>query len=181
MSIEDIQKNKDTVRIKRLTTYTIAYQLLKKKVSTALHYLIICSRRTVLQSNTVLTYFAFRDLKHRKYIFNTFKNNLYVFINKLEDILWFQRKNFFRYLNSLLNSRQWLIGPTNKINLFRYITHLSFSIQDFFKLAHYRNSFYDKSKLSFFYNTIKIRKDLLYKLGKKRYKEEFILLNNNKW
>lgn len=175
-------KNRNKYKLDtNLTTYQITFSLISKQIHTALYYLVLCSRSSVLQSNTVLNYHAFEDLKYKKSVFFTLKESLERFMNGYEDLLSLHRKWFYKYLNILLDKKQWLVGPTNKINLFRYVTHLSFKIKDYFKLAHYRNIYEKKNKLSFFYNTLKIRKELLYKLGKRRYREEFILLNNSKW
>lgn len=176
--IEDANKKSWATRV---TTYPIAYHLITKQIHTALYYMILCGRATAMQNHTFLNTNASSEVKTKKHVFILLANNLDLVMSKLEDIIWKQRRFFFKYLNSVFDGTQWLLGPTNKINLFRYLTHLSFRVQDFFKLSHYRNRLYVKSQLSFFYNTLKIREDLLLKLGKRRYKDEFILLNNANW
>jgi len=176
--------SKVNLYLKKVWTLAIKFNVFSNTLHTSLYYYLFLKKRTVLDTYKFLNYYNFANLKLKKDLLFTFKKNLFVFNSKIEKVRFRNRKYFYFFLNNLLNSKQWLIGPTNKIKLFRYLTHMCFRIRDSFMHLHIlKGSFAhnNNNKVSFFYNSLHIRKELLFFLGKKRYKDEFLFLNNKKW
>lgn len=64
--------------------------------------------------------------------------------------------------------------------MFKFMTYISNRINSSFINLKLQNKPFRDNKLSFFYNAVKIRERFFYFLGKKRYREEFLLLKNKK-
>jgi len=137
-----------------------------------------------LKYNNFLNYNSFVNLTWKKNLLLKLKNDLYFFNNQISLLRYMHRKNLFQYLNTVLFYKdQWLVGPYLKVKVFRYVTKMCYKISNIFnKLSHFNVDFYmNMKKISFFYDSLKLRNELFFILGKKKYEKEFLLLNNTKW
>ena len=162
----------------QLFTITNLYKSLTLSIHTSFNTYFYSNLKHYNKNIKYINFINLSNLVYKKTLLIHFKKILFRFRKSFKYYMKHSKKVFYKFLNNIFDRRQWFIGPTNKIKVFRYITHLSYNISSYFK-----NLLLSKSSNNnyFYYNVFRIRTKLMMLLGKKSYFDEFIFLNNKKF
>lgn len=168
------------LHLEKAFSFYLYYNNFLKNFHNTLYYYFFLKKVIHLKYDNILNFVNFNNLKLKKELIITFKNKFLLFKKKIKHSRFRHRKKFYFFLNSMLDKRHWLIGPINRIKMFKFTTYILNRINASFANLKLRNSPFYENKLSFFYNAVQIRESFFLFLGKGRYREEFLLLKNKK-
>ena len=163
--------------------YFTYYNYILNNYHNIYYYSLLLKRIDTFNSLKKFNSMTLNNLILKKELYFKYKKLFSFFFNKFTRFKRFYDIFFNDFLNYILyEKKNWLLGKSHKFKFFNYLVLMFHKIQSSFKKIYLLNRPLTKSKkLSFFFNSTKIRENFFYYLGKKKYSEEFILLKNKKW
>lgn len=164
--------------------YLIYFNFFANNFNNLLSYFFSFKKIRINNTLSFLNYANFNNLTIKKELIFKFKKQFRIFKKKLYK---YRRRYMYRFYKFLVRvlyvKKNWLLGPVHKIKFFKYLFFIYKKVKNTFKKLFFLNTPYSKKKkkLSFFFDSSKIREHFFIFLGKKRYSEEFLLLKNKKW
>lgn len=164
--------------------YVFYFTFFANNFHNLLSYFFSLKKLKTYKSLNFLNYVNLNNLILKKNLIYKFRSEFRIFRKKLKKYRLRYIYKYYKFLIRLLYvKKNWLLGPVHKMKFFKYLFFMYRKIKLTFRKVFLLNSPYSrkKKKLSFFFNSSRIREHFFIYLGKKRYSEEFLLLKNKKW